>query len=87
MNTRTILVVLISILTLGSCDSIVDSNDSGGYAYVSRFHAWCVNLGVLDAAWGGCIAEYQIPPDELRQLRIEAGRNPDDPVFIPGKPL
>lgn len=53
------------------------------YIYVPLFQSWCINLSGGNASWGGCIPEYAIPPENLRQLRSKAGINPDTPVFKP----
>lgn len=53
------------------------------YYYVPIFQSWCINLNGGNASWGGCIPEYAIPPENLRQLRIKAGLDPNLPVFKP----
>jgi len=51
--------------------------------FISDLGAWCIQLGDGRSTYGGCLAEYQIPPDRLRHMREEAGLNPETPVWDP----
>ena len=72
---------LLAIPAMAQEASIVLQPDGGDYGkktlmglyFVPQLGAWCAKIGLGNSAIGGCVPEYEIPPDELRALRAAAG--------------
>lgn len=57
------------------------SNTLSQLLYVPQMGAWCAQFSYYQYTYGGCLAEYQIPPAQVRALRAAAGLPVDAPVW------